>query len=50
MLGIFIILVIRPICKGDDCIVHKNPDMKEIASSVYQIGTKCYSFTPEASG
>ena len=41
-------LVIRPMCKGDDCINYENPDANEIKNSVYQIGSKCYSFIPEA--
>jgi hypothetical protein len=47
MIGIFIILVLRPICKGEDCLEHKNVT-KEVANSTYQIGSKCYTFTPEA--
>ena len=48
MLGIFIIIVLRPACKGEECVIHTNPDIKELTSSVYQIGSKCYNFTPEA--
>uniref|UniRef100_A0A6C0D9G2 Uncharacterized protein n=1 Tax=viral metagenome TaxID=1070528 RepID=A0A6C0D9G2_9ZZZZ len=44
LIGVFIILLIRPICKGDECIIHTNPDIKEIESSIYQIGSKCYQF------
>ena len=48
LLGIFVILIVRPICKGDDCIIHINPDMKELSTSTYQIGSKCYTFSPQA--
>ena len=44
IVGLFIVLVLRPICKGDHCIEHKNPDIKEIISSTYQLGSKCYQF------
>lgn len=44
LIGVFIILLIRPICKDDNCISHINPDVKEIESSTYQIGSKCYQF------
>jgi hypothetical protein len=47
MIGLFIILVLRPICKGEDCLTHVNVT-KEVANSTYQIGSKCYTFTPEA--
>ena len=47
MLGIFIILVLRPVCKGEECLTHVNVT-KEVADSTYQIGSKCYTFTPEA--
>ena len=46
LIGLFVVLVLRPVCKGDDCVEHKNPDSKEVASSTYQIGSKCYQFIP----
>lgn len=47
LLGIFVILVLRPACKGDDCIDNKEANVKEITESTYQVGSKCYTFTPE---
>jgi len=44
LLGIFIVIIWRPVCKNDDCIKHVLPDMKEINSSTYQLGSKCYQF------
>lgn len=44
LLGIFVILLVRPICKDEACIEHINPEIKEIESSTYQIGSKCYQF------
>lgn len=44
LIGVFIILIIRPICKEDECITHINPDIKDIEKSTYQIGSKCYQF------
>ena len=49
LIGLFVIIVCRPICKGDDCLIHILPDMKEISSSSYQLGSKCFIFTPEVS-
>ena len=48
LLGVFIPLVLRPSCKGDHCVIHINPDLNELKKSTYQIGSKCYNFTPEA--
>ena len=44
IVGLFIILVLRPTCKGDNCIEHKNPVISELTSSTYQLGSKCYQF------
>ena len=48
LIGIFAVLVLRPICKGNDCYEHIIPDSKEITSSTYQLGSKCYTFSAEA--
>jgi hypothetical protein len=44
LLGIFIVIIWRPVCNNDDCIKHELPDVNEINSSTYQIGNKCYQF------
>jgi len=44
LLGVFVILILRPTCKDENCINHINPDIKEIELSTYQIGSKCYQF------
>ena len=44
LIGVFIILILRPTCKDENCITHIMPDIKEIESSTYQIGSKCYQF------
>jgi hypothetical protein len=48
LLGIFVILVLRPMCKGEECVDTKEPDLKEIHKSTYQAGSKCYTFTAES--
>ena len=48
LLGIFSILVLRPICEGDDCYEHITPTSSDITSSTYQLGSKCYTFSSEA--
>lgn len=44
LLGIFIVIIWKPVCKNDDCIKHELPDVNEINNSTYQIGNKCYQF------
>ena len=44
LLGIFVVIVFKKSCKGDDCIDHKNPNIDEINKTTYQIGSKCYQF------
>lgn len=44
LLGIFIVIIWRPVCSNEDCIKHELPNLEEINSSTYQIGSKCYQF------
>jgi hypothetical protein len=44
MLGIAIVMVVSPVCRGISCIVVKAPPLHEVKDTVYQIGTKCYKF------
>lgn len=45
MLGIGIICMIRPICKGSECSINKAPADKEFDKHVYRMaGGKCYEF------
>jgi hypothetical protein len=32
LLGLFIVLIIRPSCKDDSCIKHMNPNSQEISN------------------
>lgn len=47
LLGLGIMSLLRPICKGDSCLIQKAPDVNEITSSTYQLGSKCYQFKTE---
>ncbi len=49
LMGVFIILLIKPICKGDSCFTYKAPPMKEINEHAYKIGDICYKFVPKES-
>ena len=44
LLGVFIVIIWRPVCNDDSCIKHKNANLDEINKSTYQIGSKCYQF------
>lgn len=47
LMGVFIILLARPICKGDSCFSFKSPSVKIIKEHSYKIGDTCYNFVPQ---
>jgi hypothetical protein len=47
LMGVFIILLIRPVCKGEECFSYKAPPVKEIKEHAYKIGDICYKFAPK---
>lgn len=47
LMGVFIILLIRPACKGDACFSYKSPPVKEIREHAYKIEDRCYKFVPK---
>jgi len=44
MLGLAIVMVVTPMCRGKDCMIVKAPPLHEVNHSVYHIATKCYTF------
>jgi hypothetical protein len=44
MVGIAIIGILIPTCKGDSCTIKKAPSMDEMKNSTFTIGSKCYQF------
>lgn len=44
ILGIGLMAVLKPVCKGSNCIIQKAPSVEEVTRSTYQLGTKCYQF------
>jgi hypothetical protein len=44
LLGLGLMALLRPVCKGDECILLKAPPAHEVKDSTYQIGMKCYKF------
>jgi hypothetical protein len=49
LMGIFLMLLARPICKGNSCFKYKAPPMGEIKSHAYKIGDRCYKFVAKDS-
>jgi hypothetical protein len=45
LLGLGLISILRPACKGDECVITKAPLMHEIEGKTFQLGHKCYQFT-----
>ncbi len=44
LLGLGLMALLRPACKGDGCLVMRAPPANEVKQSTYQIGKKCYQF------
>jgi hypothetical protein len=44
MLGLAIVIIVSPICRGKHCMIVKAPPIHEIRDSVYHIASKCYKF------
>ena len=44
MLGLALIMVLTPMCRGKDCMIVKAPPLHEVNKTVYHIATKCYKF------
>lgn len=44
MLGLAIVMVLTPMCRGKDCMIVKAPPIHEVNHTVYHIASKCYKF------
>ena len=47
LIGLFIIIIFRKICKDKECIDINMADPNIIKTKTYMIGNKCYVFTPK---
>jgi len=47
VLGIGIVCLFRPQCKGDGCNQVKAPPLQEWDKMTYRMGSKCYTYTSE---
>lgn len=44
ILGLGIVAMLRPICKGDTCSINKAPPVKDWNGAVYRLGADCYEY------
>jgi hypothetical protein len=44
MLGLAIVVIVAPICRGKECMIVKAPPIHEVRDSIYHIASKCYKF------
>jgi hypothetical protein len=44
MLGLAIVIIIAPICRGKECMIVRAPPIHEVRDSIYHIASKCYKF------
>ena len=47
LIGLGLAAILRPACKGDQCLVMKAPPVHEVDSTTYQLGSKCFQFKVE---
>ena len=47
VIGFGIMCLIRPLCKGKECLIEKAPERTEFESAIYQFDGKCYKFSSE---
>jgi hypothetical protein len=47
IIGVSIIAILIPVCKGKECFIKKAPSVNEMKRNTYRIGSKCYQFKPE---
>jgi hypothetical protein len=44
LLGLGLAAILRPACKGDQCLTLKAPPVHEVETSTYQLGSRCFQF------
>lgn len=48
LIGLGLAAILRPACKGDQCIRLKAPPVHEVKEATYQLGSKCFQFELES--
>lgn len=49
ILGLGLATLFRQVCSGNNCILIKSPDLKELDKYYYKIDSQCYKYKPYAS-
>jgi hypothetical protein len=44
LLGVGLICIIKPTCKGDECAINKAPAIQDFDNKVFFMNGKCYEF------
>ena len=44
LIGLGLMALLRPICRGAECMIQKAPPLDEVNKTTYQLGSKCYQF------
>lgn len=44
IIGVAIMSLFRPLCKGNECRIIKAPPPQEVEKTTYKIGSKCFQF------
>jgi hypothetical protein len=44
LVGIFLAILLRPVCKDGKCNLWKTPPMADLRTNAYKIGEKCFRF------
>ena len=47
LLGLGLAAILRPACKGDQCVRSKAPPLTDTKDVTFQLGNKCYQFSVE---
>ena len=47
VVGVAAMVVLKPVCKGADCEQRRAPSPEQVKKTTYQLGSKCYQFTPK---
>jgi hypothetical protein len=48
IIGLGLAAILRPVCKGDQCLILKAPPVHEVEKTTYQLGSKCFQFSLES--
>lgn len=48
IIGFGLAAILRPMCKGPDCVILRGPPVSQLREAVFQVGAKCHEFKPSA--